>query len=937
VDRFFRGIGNRFRGVREEETVDSGFSAREEVIDAQPDLAELRKGNLPSKMAASDQSDAGSAGADTPLSESSVAGTVDEAADTSSSTEDDDETITDSMVEDDANTDDDTGSDDAPAPDGDDDGATVTITDGSGSIVSGGDGTTITITDGDGTTITGDGAATWITISDGSSDDGSIIITNPVDTESGSDDSAEPPQEPEREPHPEPEPEPEPQPDSDDVVSVGGGRDVDEVIVIDGATPVEGDRPTIIRPERESGAETSESISAAEAVRAGLIAPEDLRVQSNIEFRGNLAGLITSDDEDDDDDAMLAPRDEFIEIPKVENQPAPGSGPPNPQPVGEARLIGDQVVFQRDGIENPGSTLPPVPEGGTTYSAFSASADSEEDTNEEEQDQSSTSTQVVGIVDQDGNVVWHENGWWATTDDPEGEPIWRPGPSGDGPSVDDGVWDGGGYWTYLDDEVVWVPGPDGEGPSGDPPEYSPSPSADFGSGDPFNPDATGATYDDDDTNSGSASSSVGYWSYVEDEFIWVAGSDGAGPSGDPPQWPNQDGEENPMPTGGYFLMPVDADEVPIWYPGPDGSVPSGTEGYWAYVGGEVVWVPGPDGEGPSEDPPPWPTLWEESADSSSDSDGPHADVPASEYVFSPGEDDEAGQPVYEPLPQYTIGDPISSGGQPAGISSADLLASAGPDIVQYIDTDRLQERQAQNGEDDVPAPDEIERPAIKLERAPGEGPPQVGSLDVMDTTARFAVVTDGDTRSDTEEEEDLQGLLQHPDIGNDVGLVGANLDTSNIFDTNPEDGTTRNVSILDVEDTKMMAGDSEAGEPSKTVDSNTMAGDSEAGEPSQTIEPMQSVEIAQGTPLEFVEAPEIARIDVPIDFQTTPVIEQQPKVAEVETAIPAAVDPQPAISPVQPNFPVEVQPLVNNENITEWELKSHAGDPADDDDPLDGM
>ena len=101
---------------------------------------------------------------------------------------------------------------------------------------------------------------------------------------------------------------------------------------------------------------------------------------------------------------------------------------------------------------------------------------------------------------------------------------------------------------------------------------------------------------------------------------------------------------------------------------------------------------------------------------------------------------------------------------------------------------------------------------------------------------------------------------------------------------------------------------------------------------------MQSAEIAQSTPLEFVEAPEIVRVDTPIDFQTTPVIERQPKVAEVETAVPAAINPQPAISPVQPNLPVELQSLANNENLYEVEFKTLTDTPTDDDDdPLDGM
>jgi hypothetical protein len=839
VDRFFRGISNRIRGEQ--------------------------------AQAASRGEDAGGADYQSPALPQTDSAATTFSADTSDDTAMSDDDAGNSTPDDGAGSDDEGADSDLPASGGEDDYTIIIPNDGGsneGSVTQGDDGWSFTISDGD---------------------DGSVIIANPGGNESGS--SANP--EPEPDPYPEPEPEP------DEATESGTGQDVDDVYVPDGdLTPVEGDRPDVARPDNQTGTESAGSISAAEAVRAGLVTPEDLRVQPTIDVRGSFAGLVNSSD--DDDDAMLAPRDEFIEIPKVENQPAPGSGPPSPQLMGEARRTGENVAFQRGGIENSGSNLPPVPAEGTTYTTMSESGTNEEDGDKEEQDQTSEHTEVVGILDQDGNVVWHANGWWATTDDPEGALIWRSGSSGGGPNVNDGVWDGGGYWAYLDDEVVWVAGPDGEGPSEEPPEYTPSyTSEDFGYGDPF--DLSGSGSDD--------ASSEPLPAADEEEGNET---DGATTDGE-----DASETEPPLAQGDYVVGRYDEDGNLI-------VSHSSSEGYWLFPGGpdgEPEW----HGEGDPTFDPPNPSWWPVPEVD----EGPADNDPLIEDDVTWENDDsddpgtpsgsELDAPAFEPLPMYTIGDPVPAAEQAAGINPADLRVSTGPDLNQFIDTERLQERLAQNSEGDLLAPDEIERPTINLERAPGEGPPVVGSLDVMGGTVQRTSSTGGNVLEGPEEEEELPQVWPNLDLER-APVVDIALDPA-----------------LNVGKAETLAGDSEAGEPGKT-NPDLIAGDSEAGEPSKIIDSLRVAEIPQSTSLEFVETPEIARMDAPINFQSMPVIEQHTQVEQVETAIPAAIDPQPAIAAVEPGFSVEVQPLITNENVAGWELLSNADDPADDDDdPADGM
>jgi hypothetical protein len=679
VDRFFRGIGNRFRGGQDNEAVDRQAAARVAAEDALTTETEAapEPENVP--VAASDTEDAAAGeSAETPLTDAAATSPEDETGATSSGT-DVEEDSSDSAGDDGA-------ADDQSADDGSD---TISFTDGGESIDwnndSSSDGTTITITDGN---------------------DGSLIIENPGDVDDGSGAGLEP--------EPEPYPEPEPEPESDDSGQVGDGQDIDEVIAVDDATPDEADIADNIHPDRESEPESPGFISAAEAIRAGLITAEDLRVQPNIDFQGRFAGLVSSDD-DDDDGPIPARQDDRIEIPNVDLQPEPGSGPPNLRSADVANLEAgpllrsvDDIGLTRDGGESPGSTLPPVDEGAT-YSTFNTSSDlgEDDDQGEADEDQSSEHTEVVGIVDQDGNLVWHQDGWWASTGGSEGELIWRPGNSDSGPSLDDGVWDGGGYWAYLDDEVVWVAGPDGEGPPGDPPEYSPvHNSEDFGYGDPF--DLSGSGSDD-----ASGEPSPAAADQVDDEPDSAA-SDATTDSEDS----SESGQD--LVPGDYIL--IDYDE--------DGNLKvteSGTEGYWLFPGGpegEPEW----HGEGdPPGEPPDVSWVGPPEAYVSPDNDESQTD----------GSEDDATDheaevpPAFEPLPNYAIGDPISTVDQPTGINPADLRVNTSPDLNQYIDPNRIQQL-VQDSEGDARAPDEIERPEIKLERAPGEGPPQVSSLDVMD-------------------------------------------------------------------------------------------------------------------------------------------------------------------------------------------------------------
>lgn len=368
MDRFFRGIGNRLRGTPE---------VTPDAREISQDIPRAAPVQVPANAVAAEDTDTE---AEAQVDES----THEDVPEPTAEGEDQDDVA--EPTAEDEDQDDDSGSEDTP-PEDDDDSLTLTAGDDDGTTTSGTDDDsddTITFESGDGDTITlEDGGDDGVTV--GTGDDGSTIVwvdgdgsleaapddeprgSDTAEDEDSADDEAdeepaagvdvvvypEPDPEPEPDPDPAPDPEPEPQPEPDD------DQESDTVRTIDlGDLDLTGRDFSDFRRGESSGTDSTAQVPIAD------LSPEDLRVQPEVASGANLAEYLNTDEDDEDDeddDQVEVSKDELIDKPVVEHQPAPGTGLPIPLPNSADSLdVMAEATESSPAAEQPAELVEPL-------------------------------------------------------------------------------------------------------------------------------------------------------------------------------------------------------------------------------------------------------------------------------------------------------------------------------------------------------------------------------------------------------------------------------------------------------------------------------------------------------------------------------------------------------------------------------------------------